>query len=543
MKKYTSCLGVMMVILLAACGTGLQPDVQDFSNTMLTGRVLQREADTITLNLGELAILQTPESAASVPLLPSDVTQSVRLTSHAAPDGQTLENEPKAFVSWQRDTVLDLSHAECFTVGKTGAIEATTPENIAPQDILNITMDANNIPATVFVLTGVSQSDADTESLQGTAANLIADNTDQNGGEYESQDADENALRVLSANITLHNVQINKVEGDGSDQEAADRYGKNAALLATGGAHLLFETGAVDSAAETGSGIFGHGNGTSVQLHNSTVTTTGDYAKGIQASGGAIIQAKKVTATTAGNASAVLWADNGSLEITGGTFTSGGYHSPAIFSSGMVEARNAELAANNSEAAVLQGPGMVMLENCNLGSNASGTDSIDPEKEIQTILIQGGNGPAQKDASFSMTGGSLSASRGTVFYVSDTDCTITLKNVTITDPDTSAFLHVIGTGENGPSVTLNAYRQTLEGDFITDSNSTLQLNLRKASSLQGAILLDDQAAAASGASVHIESGCLWSLTGNSVVNTLENEGTILFNGYTITLGDGTVLTS
>lgn len=539
MKKYTSYLGVIMVILLTACGTGLQPDVQDFSNTMLTGRVLQREADTITLNLGELAVLQTPESAASVPLLSADV----RVSAHTAPDSPTMENGSQAFVSWQQDTVLDLSHAECFTLGKSGTVEKTSPENIEPQDILNITMDANNIPVTVFVLTGIPQSDADTESLQGTAANLITENTDQNGGEYESQNTDENALRVMSANVSLHNVQINKLGGDGSDQEAADRYGKNAALLATGGARLLFEGGTIDSSAENGSGIFGHGNGTSVQLHNSTVTTTGDHARGIQASGGVTIQAKNVTATTAGNASAVLWAENGSIEVTGGTYTSGGYYSPAVFSSGNVAVRNAELAANNSEAAVLQGPAAVTLENCALGSNATGTDEDTQEKENQTILIQGGNGPAQEAASFTMTGGSLSAPQETVFCVADTDCEITLENVTITHPDTSAFLHVMETGEEGPSVTMNVCRQTLEGNFLMSSNSTLQLNLRESSMLQGAILLTDPATSTSGASVHIESGCTWSLTGNSVVNTLENEGTILFNGYSITLGDGTVLTS
>ena len=41
--------------------------------------------------------------------------------------------------------------------------------------------------------------------------------------------------------------------------------------------------------------------------------------------------------------------------------------------------------------------------------------------------------------------------------------------------------------------------------------------------------------------VTIESGCTWTLTGDCVITSLVNNGTIDFNGYTITLADGTVL--
>ena len=41
--------------------------------------------------------------------------------------------------------------------------------------------------------------------------------------------------------------------------------------------------------------------------------------------------------------------------------------------------------------------------------------------------------------------------------------------------------------------------------------------------------------------VAIESGCTWNLIGNCTLTSLTNNGTINFNGYTITLADGTVL--
>ena len=44
-----------------------------------------------------------------------------------------------------------------------------------------------------------------------------------------------------------------------------------------------------------------------------------------------------------------------------------------------------------------------------------------------------------------------------------------------------------------------------------------------------------------GGGTTIDSGCTWTLTGDCVITSLTNNGTISFNGYTITLADGTVL--
>ena len=52
-----------------------------------------------------------------------------------------------------------------------------------------------------------------------------------------------------------------------------------------------------------------------------------------------------------------------------------------------------------------------------------------------------------------------------------------------------------------------------------------------------------QGGAAVGGNAHVVvgEGCVWTLSGDSSVSTLENNGTIVFGGYTITLADGTVL--
>ena len=87
--------------------------------------------------------------------------------------------------------------------------------------------------------------------------------------------------------------------------------------------------------------------------------------------------------------------------------------------------------------------------------------------------------------------------------------------------------------------------QTLEGDIVVDTISTLSLTLKNGSSFTGTVNIIENAeggtAVSNNAVVTIESGCTWTLTGNCVITSLTNNGTIDFNGYTITLADGTVL--
>lgn len=49
------------------------------------------------------------------------------------------------------------------------------------------------------------------------------------------------------------------------------------------------------------------------------------------------------------------------------------------------------------------------------------------------------------------------------------------------------------------------------------------------------------AAAENHAVVTVGSGCVWTLTGDFTVTSLVNNGTIIFNGCTITLADGAVM--
>lgn len=100
-------------------------------------------------------------------------------------------------------------------------------------------------------------------------------------------------------------------------------------------------------------------------------------------------------------------------------------------------------------------------------------------------------------------------------------------------------------GKNGAQVTFTADAQTMDGDIEVDSISTLDLTLKNSSTCTGTINIVDNAdggtAVENNAVVTIEKGSKWVLTGDCTITSLTNNGTIDFNGHTITLADGTVL--
>lgn len=128
--------------------------------------------------------------------------------------------------------------------------------------------------------------------------------------------------------------------------------------------------------------------------------------------------------------------------------------------------------------------------------------------------------------------------------------TVTITNATVTSSaqnGNGVFSYGTGTTVNisESMITTTADNQTLSGDIVVDTISTLNMKLTGGSIFTGTINIVDNAqngtAVSNNAVVTIESGCTWTLTSDCVITSLTNSGTINFNGYTITLADGTVL--
>ena len=586
MKKILSILCMLaLVFSLAACGSSTSAD-------SIYGKVTAIDGSTVTVQLGEMSeqggapsgqapsdgqqppempsgeapSSQTPSGGQQPPEKPdgdasgsdvaSDGQQPPEMPSSEAPNGQAPSSQAPGggFTAGEETANYDLTEAVITKDGSEAAIS-----DIQEGDILRITLDKSGNATAVTIVTMNGGFGGSSNVEQGSSATTLEEDGTYTDTTYTSTGDDENALRVDSAEVTLENVTINKDGGATSNTENGDFYGVNAALLATDGATVTIKNATVTSDAQNGNGIFSYGSGTTVNVSDTTITTSKDNSGGIQTTGGATTNASNLTVTTAGNSSAAIRSDRGggTVKVDGGTYTSNGYNSPAVYSTADITVTHAALTANHSEALVIEGQNSITLKDCDVVGNMSDTKGTSSSENVHNVMIyQSMSGDAQVgESTFSMTGGSLTAKNGDMFYITNTDCSIRLSGVSLKNLDSDAYLmnicgnsasHGWGTaGANGANVSFAASSQTLKGDIVVDTISTLNMTLAKSSTFNGTINIVDNVAGGTAVSdnavVTIESGSVWNLTGDCTVSSLTNHGTINFNGYTITLADGTVL--
>lgn len=419
----------------------------------------------------------------------------------------------------------------------------------------NTVQTAQNVPAKPGG-EGFGGSD---QVTQGEAATNVTTDSTISGETYESTGDDENALRVTGVTVTLNGVTIQKSAGATSNTENGDFYGMNAGFLATDGANVSIKDATVLTSAQNGNGIFSYGNQTTVNVENTTIQTTKDNSGGIQTTGGGTMNATNLTVTTAGNSSAAIRTDRGggTVVVNKGTYTSNGYNSPAVYSTADITVKNATLNAENSEALVIEGQNSIYLENTDVTGNMSSTQGSSSDNNVHNVMIyQSMSGDAETGTSvFTMKGGTLTGRNGDQIYVTNTHSKIHLEDVTIQNLDTTGrLLAVLGNdatrgwgtaGQNGGQVDLTTNNQTLSGAIEVDTVSNLNFTMGKGTNFTGTIQIVENAeggaAVENNAVITLEEGATWTLTGNVTITSLENKGTINFNGYTITLADGTVL--
>ena len=583
---------------LTACGSA-DNTASSYSNQTVVGKITSIDGDTVTLQLGTLSdgtgseqsTDSTSEKTQDSGSGNTESTDSQNQTDDTQqgtppekPDGDSSGNTDNSDNSQQQDnppsgsapsggqsggapqeqtvtftagddsTTVDLSKA-VVTEESSGADTRIDTGDLEKGDVLVVDIGSGNQAEYAVVRNTGSSGSVE----QGSAANTIDSDEDASDETYTSDGDDENALRVDGATTTLKNITVNKTGGETSSTENGDFYGVNAGLLATNGANVTISGAKVTTNAQNGNGVFSYGEGTTVNISDSTITTSKDNSGGIQTTGGGTTNASNLTVETAGNSSAAIRSDRGggTVNVDGGTYTSNGYNSPAIYSTAAITAKNAELTANNSEALVIEGENSIALTDCTVSGNMSDTKGTSSDMNVHNVMIyQSMSGDAEEGtASFSMKGGRLTSKNGDMFYITNTACTMELNGVSLSNEDADANLMTIagndashgwGTaGSNGAQVTCTAKNQTLNGNITVDSISTLNLTLSDGSDFTGTIRIVDNAdggtAVDNNAVVTVEKGSTWTLTGDCTLTSLTNNGTINFNGHTITLADGTVL--
>ena len=390
-------------------------------------------------------------------------------------------------------------------------------------------------------------------SFDYSAATEITEAATVDGTIYSSETVDESALIVNTTEaVSLNNISVTKT-GDSNGGDNCNFYGLNAALLVMGGSTTTISGATITSDASGANGVFSYGgnggkngaagDGTTVIISDSTITTTGDGSGGIMTTGGGVTYASNLTVETSGRSSAAIRTDRGggTVVVDGGSYTSSGLGSPAIYSTADITVSNATLTSNLSEGVCIEGKNSITLIDCDLTAN--NTSMNGNATFLDTIMIyQSMSGDADSGtSSFSMTGGSLTSKSGHMFHVTNTNAVINLSNVDLVNEGSDILISVCDDGWSGAGniATLNADAQKLSGVILVGSDSTLTLNLNNGSAFEGTV--SGEISNAKGAVVSTEVGTVnvildatstWTLTADTYISSFEGDtANVITNGY------------
>lgn len=173
------------------------------------------------------------------------------------------------------------------------------------------------------------------------------------------------------------------------------------------------------------------------------------------------------------------------------------------------------------------------------GGSFGGSSTVTQGESANTITTDGTYTGETVTFSAQNGNGVFSYGSGTTVSISDSVITTTadipVKNAALTANHSEAL---VIEGQN--SITLencgvSGSMSDTEGASSDENVHHVMIYQSMSGDAEGGAAVSDNAA------VTVGSGCTWTLTGDCTLTSLTNHGTINFNGSTITLADGTVL--
>lgn len=562
-QKVLLCLALTGTLLFTGCGVTNNSK----ENTTVSAE-LSTEADTAN----DKASTESAEESTTVTGMVSSVSDT-ELTIASMPENAQGEKpgEPPTDGNGSGDPAggaPDMSSLETQTIPLTDTTTVLDKDGnetdlsaLSEGVMVTVTLDDSGNALTITISdpsnmqTGAAPGGSSAPTSY-TAANTYTEDTEVSGETFTSTGTDENAILVEEgANVSLSDITLSRESSDSTGGDNSSFYGVGAGILALNG-NLTIADSTIETDAAGAAGVFAYGDG-NVTVSDTTISTKQDTSGGIHVAGGGTLTAKNLTVTTEGASSAAIRSDRGggTMDVTGGSYTSNGSGSPAVYCTADISIADATLTATGSEAVCIEGLNSLTLKNCDLTGDMPENEQNDCTWTV--ILYQSMSGDSEVgNSTFSMTGGSLTSQNGGLFYTTNTESTFYLSNVTLNNSDSDDFLLKCtgnsnargwGTaGANGADCKFTADTQTMEGSIIWDSISTLDVSLTNDSVWTGAFVQDESNAGNGGdgyANLSVDSSSTWIVTEDSTLSSLSCDGTIQdAKGNTVTIQgtDGTV---
>lgn len=582
-KIVSIALGLILTAsLLGGCGKSGGSNALDFSNATLSGTITAVDGDKVTVAMsggfGGGRMGNRGHMGAQAADNNTDTTQSAGDEGQTPPempesqDGQPVPEMPngEAPADMQEgempngnNATGDAENGNTFrnmfsqgnstftlTITDESVLEDCTMDDITEGSFITITLGDNNTITSITVMKLTNTPEGDSAADQpnstvetGTGSNTITENTEESDVAYSSENDDENALRVEGIiQYTGNNLLIEKF-GETSNTESSDFYGLNAGFLTLDGASSTITNSTIITTGKGANGIFAYGSGSNIAVRDTTITTTADNSGGIDVTGGGSIQASNLIIDTSGNSSAAIRSDRGggTLTVDGGSYTTNGTGSPAVYCTADITVSNAKLNANASEGIVIEGKNSVTLENCEITGNMQGTYHGDENENLHTLMIyQSMSGDADKgEANMTINDGSVTGLNGDLIYSTNTTSVLNLNNVALTLSN-DTLLRVCGNdgargwgsvGNNGADMKFNVTNQILTGNIIVDEISSLNFTMAENSTYEGAINAEQDSG---NVTVTLDDSSTWTLTADSYITSFDGSlDNINMNGFTL----------
>ncbi len=246
--------------------------------------------------------------------------------------------------------------------------------------------------------------------------------------------------------------------------------------------------------------------------------------------------ASNVDITTRSETSSTIATDRGggTVTVTGGTATAKGSNSAVLYSTGTITATDLTGVSEQGEIAVVEGDNGVIIDGCTMTSGSSNRG---------LMMLQSGSGDAEGTNAYITVSNSTLNVTGSATPLCEVPTlnngTLTLTDVTLSVASSVLMLVDYNTqwstyGGNGRLVLLttqDSWKYT--GSVEADAYSNVYVTVGENVTWNGDIDSDNNAASAT---VTVNSGGVWILTGDSYVSTLVNNGTIYKNGHTLSYG-------
>ncbi len=565
-----SAAAVPAVCIYAANTTSSVSSSESVSRTVKYGKVTSISGTKIKLALGEYTQKtapdgmqdgqtppEKPENDGNAPAQNGE--QSPEKTDGDKPSGEAPNGEaPKGFGEFTGSgKTLTVNVKNEKVLKKNG--KSASLSDISEGDILRLTYSSENKISSIEILSGgmdMPQGGKPDSSGMGMnekgSIELSAKYSISSGSKKISSKtitettADSSAVLVTNgASLKITDTTITK-SGDTSNTDSSNFYGLNAAVTVQQDSSATITGGTITTDSEGSNAIFATGENAKITVSGTKIYTRSNSSRGLDATYGGSITASDMYIKTLGTHCAPVATDRGggTIVVSSSKLFASGDGSPCIYSTGDITAESCSGKATGSQIAVVEGKNSITLKDCTLiGAGKNGVmlyQSTSGDAAVGTAVF------TSEDSTLKTT------SNGPMFYITNTDAVINLKNTKLIF-SSGELLNAAGNntnnwgkvGSNGGNVTLNAESQTLKGNVTCDNISTVSMSLASSTVFTGAVDSENTG----DVTITLDKTSKWNVTADSTFSNIVSNGHTIYystsdsrnsslNGKTVTLSDG-----